>query len=101
MNDKPWSIPKAVIIAGMKSFLEKVVTEGQSLPGVEKLYNYWLEQTKEFATEGFGVCDEQEIDGIIQAMTAYSKPQEKRIRRRYYRREVRLGRDYPVQYADE
>ena len=76
MNDKPWSIPKAVIIAGMKSFLEKVVTEGQSLPGVEKLYNYWLEQTKAFGTEGFGVCGEQEIGDIIQEMTTYSKQQD-------------------------
>lgn len=65
--------PMAVTIADMKSFLENVATDGQSASEAQKLYKYWLEQTQEFATEGFGVCDEQEIDGIIQAMTTYSK----------------------------
>jgi hypothetical protein len=72
-TDQAWSTPKRVIIADMKLFLEKVVPEGQSPSGAQKLYKHWLEQTKAFATEGFGVCGEQDIDKIIQAMTAYSE----------------------------
>jgi hypothetical protein len=80
-TDHVWSIPKVVTIADMKSFLEKVVPEDQSPSGAQKLYKHWLDQTKAFATEGFGVCDEQEIDGIIQEMTTYSERQEERIQR--------------------
>jgi hypothetical protein len=68
--------PKVVTIAGMELFLEKVVPEGQSPSGAQKLYKYWLEQTKAFAAEGFGVCDEQEIDGIVPAMRTYSEQRE-------------------------
>lgn len=75
-TDQARSIPK-VTIADMKSFLEKVVPEGQNPSGAQKLYKHWLEQTKVFVTEGFGVCDEQEIDGIIEEMTTYSKRWEK------------------------
>src|SRR5436305_964308 len=51
--DQAWSNPK-VTIADMKSFLEKVVPEGQSPSEAQRLHKYWLEQTKAFGTEGFG-----------------------------------------------
>lgn len=40
--DQAWSIPK-VTIADIESFLGKVVPEGQSPSGAQKLYQYWLE----------------------------------------------------------
>ena len=80
-TDQGWSIPKAVTVADMKSFLEQVATEGQSPSGAQELYNYWLEHTKEFAPDGFGVCGKQEIDSIIQAMTTYEEEREKLIQR--------------------